>query len=150
MKKTLLLLPFLFFTLTGMAQQHNMPPQAAGMFNPLVITNGKANIDGKNSQSCIYSYSGPDSAWTAAFSNTTDKEALVIMYTKTTASNLVVTFPTGSVIKQPTAMPGISLAGNVFYTQLGNKRSFPVCNTGQWFKLYRADNTNVHELEISP
>ncbi len=114
MKKTLLLLPFLFFTLTGMAQQPNMPPQAAGMFNPLVITNGKANIDGKNSQSCIYSYSGPDSAWTAAFSNTTDKEALVIMYTKTTASNLVVTFPTGSVIKQPTAMPGISLAGNVF------------------------------------
>jgi len=114
MKKILLVLPFLCFVLSGIAQQPNMSPQAAGMFNPLVITNGQANIDGKNSQSCIYSYSGPDSAWTAAFSNTIDKEALVIMYTKTIASNLVVTFPTGSVIKQPTAMPGVSLSGNAF------------------------------------
>jgi hypothetical protein len=119
MKKTFLLLSFLSVAIAGMAQQQTTPPQTtpgmpANLFNPLVITNGKAIIDGKNATSAMYNYSGPDSAWTASFSNTVDKEAFVILYTKTTASNLVVTFPSSAVIKQPAGMPGVAFSNNTF------------------------------------
>jgi hypothetical protein len=119
MKNILLLFSFISCSLVAIAQQSTSvplqtPPTQAGLFSPLVITNGQANIDGKNSASALYSYTGADSAWTANFINVADKEAIVIMYTKATTANLVITFLPGSIITQPISTPGVNISGHTF------------------------------------
>ena len=124
MRKTYtpLFFTFSFSLLTSLCIAQNGVPQGmpagmpsqAGMFNPLVITNGQAAIDGKNSSSAIYNYSGADTVWSPSFTNLTDKESIVILYTKTTASNVVITFPANITLKKPTAMPGVATSGQTF------------------------------------
>jgi hypothetical protein len=123
MRKILLFAALICSGMAAMAQQPapqppptNMqaPPMQAGMFNPLVITKGQANIDGKNGTSALYNYSGSDSAWAVNFINIADNEAIVLMYAKKTASNLVITFPADAKINWPTAAPGITLSGQAF------------------------------------
>jgi hypothetical protein len=112
MKKQILILSFAIAALSAVSQNSTNPQ--AGFGSQFSITNGTGVIDGKNSSSAIYAYTGADSNWTASFTNMNDKEGVVIMYTKTIPGPCVVTFPDGCVIKQPVNMPGVALSGTKF------------------------------------
>jgi hypothetical protein len=127
MKKSILFLSFAFFAISVIAQSSSMPSNAsAGFGSQFAVTNGQGVIDGKNSSSAIYAYTGADSLWTASFANMNDKEGVVIMYTKTITSPCVITFPSDVVIKQPVNMPGVAFSGTRFQLNSVANGSFQI------------------------
>ncbi|HXB14047.1 MAG TPA: hypothetical protein VNZ45_18800 [Bacteroidia bacterium] len=103
MKKHLLFLSLLFIAFTGISQVNPLD-------NPLIIDKGMATIDGKGSSNYTYICTSKDSVWTASYANIPDNENIRVMYSKTTAGDCTINFPTGTVFSQPD-IPGVKISG---------------------------------------
>lgn len=123
----------------GMPGGMSMPTQS-GMFNAMPVANGVATIDGKNTNSAIYSYTGADSVLTVNFTNVANNESLIVFYNKTTASNLLITFPAGTTTKQPTQLGGVTVNGTVF--------TLTSSASGQ-FQIMVKNNNGVNQVTIT-
>lgn len=109
----------------GQAGMPQMPNQSA-MFPALTVSNGTAYIDGKNGTNAVYSYTGADSVLNVSLTNIADKESVIVFYSKTTASNLLMSFPAGTNTKQPTTFGGVTVNGTTITLQSSATGAFQI------------------------
>ncbi len=102
MRRHLVLLSFLLFALTGIAQSADN--------NEMSITKGVGTIDGQKNTYEAYNCNSSATAWMASYKDVSDSESVRIFYHKTTGDDCVISFPKGTVIPQGNGRDGVKIS----------------------------------------
>ena len=105
----------------------------------MTVSAGAATIDGFSEYTSNLTCTSDSTAWTATYNNILDGETVEIDYYKTTASNTVITFPSGTVVSASCDGFVSGLTLTLFSTTSG-EFGITILRQGSVYKVYCAQD----------